>query len=87
MFLAALVIGLVTAYAYGPRIGMWAAGIALGLFVVALMVPSAALPVYAVVGVGVAATSSAAARRGPHVRARRALELAKGAWVRLRRRS
>ena len=84
MLLAALVIGLVTAYAYGPRPGMWAAGTALALFVLVAIHPGVMLPVYAAVGVGVAAVSSAAARRGPHVRAKRALELGRAAWQRFR---
>jgi hypothetical protein len=84
MLIAALVIGLVTAYAYGPRAGVWAGGAALALFVLAVVVPGATLPVYAAVGVGVAATSSAAARRGPHVKAQRAVKLARVAWERLR---
>jgi hypothetical protein len=89
MILAALVIGLITAYAYGPRVGLWAAGAALALLLVAALVPAAVLPVYAVVGVGVAATSAAAARRGPHVRARRAVDLARAGIraIRARRRS
>jgi hypothetical protein len=77
MLLAALVVGALAAYAYGPRAGAWAAGITLALFVVAAMIPAATWPVYAAVGVGVAATSSAAARRGPHAQARRALDLAR----------
>jgi hypothetical protein len=85
MLLAALVIGLVTAYAYGPRAGAWAAGAALVLFAIAAMVPGATLPIYAAVGVGVAATSSAAARRGPHVKARKAVDLARAAWGRFRK--
>jgi hypothetical protein len=60
MILAALVIGLITAYAYGPRVGLWAAGAALALLLVAALVPAAVLPVYAVVGVGVAATRGCA---------------------------
>lgn len=82
MLLAALVIGLVAAYAYGPRTGVWAAGAALVLFVAAAMFPALLLPVYAAVGVGVAVLSSSAARRGPHARARQAFDLARAAWRR-----
>jgi len=85
MLLAALVVGLVTAYAYGRRAGMWAAGATLALLVVAWMIPAVTLPVYAVVGVGVAATSSAAARRGPHAQARRTVDAARAVWRRWRR--
>ncbi len=87
MLLAALVIGLVTAYAYGLRAGVWAAGSALALFLVAAIVPVTALPIYAVTAIAVAVTSSAAARRGPHAQAKRAIDLGRAAWRRWRGRA
>ena len=84
MLLAALVVGLLTAYVYGRRAGMWAAGATLALLVVAWMIPAVTLPVYAVIGVGTAATSSVAARRGPHVQAKKTVDAARALWRRYR---
>ena len=84
MLLAALVVGALAAYAYGLRAGAWAAGATLALFVLAAMFPPATWPVYAAVGVGVAATSNAAAKRGPHAQARRAFDVARATYRRWR---
>ncbi|HTE50128.1 MAG TPA: hypothetical protein VK698_04595 [Kofleriaceae bacterium] len=54
MFLAAIVVGLLVAYYFGVRPGMIAAGGAVALFLVAVVVPVAAMYVYALVCVGVA---------------------------------
>jgi ABC-type dipeptide/oligopeptide/nickel transport system permease component len=53
MVLAALVIGLLTAYYFGVRPGIWAAAVAAALMVAALVVPGYAFVLYTVVGAGV----------------------------------
>jgi hypothetical protein len=55
MILAALFIGLLTAYYFGIRRGSAAAGVTLGLFLLAAIAPGAKLLVYIVVGAGVLA--------------------------------
>lgn len=55
MLIAALVIGVLTAYYLGFRLGMYAAGASALLFFVAMVMPGWALPAYAIVGVGVLA--------------------------------
>jgi hypothetical protein len=55
MLLAALIIGLVTAYYLGFRAGGVAAVISAALFLLAAIIPPLAIPAYAVVGTGVAA--------------------------------
>lgn len=54
MLIAALVVGLLTAYYFGLRPGMLAAGATAALFVVAMVVPAVAVWAYVTVGVGVA---------------------------------
>ena len=53
MVIAALIIGAMTAYYLGIRNGLLAAGAATALFVVAAVVPEAALYAYAVVVAGI----------------------------------
>lgn len=53
MLLAAIAVGLLTAYYFGLRPGMVAAGATAALFVVAFVVPSVAIWAYGAVGVGV----------------------------------
>lgn len=55
MVIAALVIGVLTAYYLGFRVGMYAAGASAALFFVAMIMPHWALPAYGIVGVGVLA--------------------------------
>jgi hypothetical protein len=54
MLLAALIIGLVTAYFLGFRSGGVAAAVAAGLFLLAAIFPPLALPAYGLVAAGVA---------------------------------
>ena len=55
MLIAALVIGVLTAYYLGFRPGMYAAGASGMLFLAATVVPQWAIPAYGVVAVGVLA--------------------------------
>ncbi len=52
MIIAAIVIGLVTAYYFGVRVGTYAAVAAAGLFFLAAVWPSRALFIYGVTAVG-----------------------------------
>lgn len=54
MFIGAILIGLLTAYYFGVRPGITAAGVSVVLFVAADIVPGASLFVYAAVGIFVA---------------------------------
>ncbi|HWM87317.1 MAG TPA: hypothetical protein VNO33_15805 [Kofleriaceae bacterium] len=54
MFIAALLVGLLVAYYFGIRPGIFAAGAAAGLFLLAMVVPGAAAYAYVVVCAGVA---------------------------------
>jgi hypothetical protein len=62
MLIAAILIGLLTAYYLGVRAGMVAAGAAAGLFLIAALMPPLKLVAYALVGVGVAGVCLV----GPH---------------------
>jgi hypothetical protein len=53
MLIAALLVGLLTAYYFGVRSGMVAAGATAGLFLFAAMAPHLAIFAYGAVGVGV----------------------------------
>lgn len=53
MLIAAALVGLLTAYYFGLRPGMAAAGATAGLFVVAMVAPHLAIFAYGAVGVGV----------------------------------
>jgi hypothetical protein len=53
MLIAALLVGLLTAYYFGLRPGMAAAGATAGLFLVAMVAPHLAIFAYGAVGVGV----------------------------------
>jgi hypothetical protein len=53
MLIAAALVGLLTAYYFGLRHGMVAAGATAALFLVAAVVPNIAIFAYAAVGVGV----------------------------------
>src|SRR5688500_7914561 len=54
MLIAALAVGLLTAYYFGVRPGLVAGGATAALFVIAMVAPVVALYAYVVVGVGVA---------------------------------
>lgn len=85
MFLAALIVGAVTAWSYGPRKGLTAAGVALALFVVAALIPALTLYIYLAIGIGVAGLAALAPRRPQHPVTARAVELGKMALKRLRK--
>lgn len=55
MIIAAIAIGLLTAYYFDLRIGIMAAGASLACFAVAFVMPSVALYAYGAVAVGVGA--------------------------------
>lgn len=55
MLIAAALVGLLTAYYFGVRPGMMAAGVTAALFLVATVVPNLAIFAYGAVGVGVGA--------------------------------
>lgn len=65
MFLASLLIGLLTAYYFGLKAGGTAAGVALGLFLAAAVVPGATILVYGLVALGVAAVCVIGPRVAP----------------------
>ncbi len=88
MLIAAVVIGLVTAYYFGLRGGGIAAAVSGGLFVAALVMPGQAFTIYALVGVGLVTVLALGPRYGrPGAKAnllrvgRRALG---GLWRKLR---
>ena len=62
--IAAVVIGLVTAYYFGVRNGGIAAAVAGGLFLAALVMPGRALMIYGLVGVGLMAVLALGPRYG-----------------------
>lgn len=64
MLIAAVVIGLVTAYYFGLRSGGIAAAVAGGLFLAALVMPGRALTIYALVGVGLVVVLALGPRYG-----------------------
>jgi hypothetical protein len=53
MLIAALVVGLITAYHMGVKVGAYAAGVAGALFLLAMLAPDYAIPIYVSVCVGV----------------------------------
>ena len=85
MILAAVIVGLITAWSFGPRAGATAAATAFGLFVVAAIIPALAFYAYAVVGVGLAAVAAVAVRRPRHPLTGRVLSLGKAALRRGRK--
>ncbi len=78
MILAALVVGLVTAYYLGVRAGVTAAAAAGGLFLVAAIVPALSTIAYLAVGAGVAGVCVIGPRRERPPSSRRAL-----LWLRM----
>lgn len=65
MFIAALFVGLLTAYYFGLRPGGVAAAVVLALFLLASMVPGASLAAYILVGVGTAGVCMIGPRFAP----------------------
>ena len=63
MIIAALVVGLITAYYFGLRLGGYAAAIAGGLFLLAAVWPSKALLLYVIAGIGFVAVLMIGPRR------------------------
>ena len=84
MILASLLIGLLTAYYFGLRAGGTAAGVALGLFFLAAVVPSATILVYGLVALGVAAVCVMGPRVAPPEDENTLRRLAKAFWAQIR---
>jgi membrane protein implicated in regulation of membrane protease activity len=63
MLLGALIVGAFTAYWLGLRPGAWAAVLALGLLLVAVLVPPLALPIHVLLAVAVVVVCLVGARR------------------------
>jgi hypothetical protein len=77
MLLAALVVGLLTAYYFGVRHGIWAAGATAGLFFVAAVVPPLKLLAYGLVAAGIVAIYAVGPGRGPSPSSRMAVNQAR----------
>lgn len=77
MLLAALVIGLLTAYYFGVRHGIWAAGVAAGLFFVAAVMPPLKIVAYLLVAAGIVAIYAVGPRHGPSPASRTAVAQAR----------
>ena len=86
MLLAALVVGLFAAWVWGPRVGLSAAGVALGLFLAAWILPSLALYIYLGVGVSSAGLAAYAVRKPRHPVTAKAFELGRMLVERLKKR-
>lgn len=86
MILAALIIGLLTAYYFGIKPGVSAAVASLGLFLLAAIVPGAKLLAYALVASGLVAIFAIGPRRAPPEDAARLRRLIGGLWSQARRR-
>jgi hypothetical protein len=86
MILAALFIGLLTAYYFGIRAGSAAAGVALGLFLLAAIAPGAKLLVYGLVAVAVVALFVIGPRTTPPDDATQLRRVLSGLWGQVKRR-
>ena len=86
MLLAALVVGLFAAWVWGPRVGLTAAGVALGLFVAAWILPSLAVWIYLGVGLSSAGLAAYAVRKPRHPVTGKAFELGRMLVAKLRKR-
>jgi hypothetical protein len=73
VLIAAVIVGLLTAYYLGLRAGVTAAAVAGGAFLVAAVVPPLATLAYLAVGIGVAAVCFIGPRRERPPSSRRAL--------------
>lgn len=76
MFLASIVVGCVVAYAFGPKHGLNAAGATLGILLLAGFFPPLKLYVHAVLAVGVGVAAAQAARRPPHAKSKKVVDIA-----------
>jgi hypothetical protein len=86
MFIAALFVGLLTAYYFGIRAGGMAAMVALGLFMLAATVPVTTIPVYVVVAAGTAGVCVIGPRRTPPEEENNFRRLGKRLFVEVRNR-
>lgn len=86
MILAALFIGLLTAYYFGIRAGSAAAGAALGLFLLAAVAPDAKLLVYGLIAAGVVTLFVVGPRTTPPDDATQFRRVLNGLWNQVIRR-
>jgi hypothetical protein len=86
MILAALFIGLLTAYYFGIRAGAAAAGAALGLFLLAAVAPDAKLLVYGLIAAGVVTLFVVGPRTTPPDDATQFRRVLNGLWNQVIRR-
>lgn len=86
MILAALFIGLLTAYYFGIRAGSAAAGAALGLFLLAAVAPDAKLLVYGLIAAGVVTLFVVGPRTTPPDDATQFRRVLNGLWKQVVRR-
>ena len=86
MILAALFIGLLTAYYFGIRAGSAAAGAALGLFLLAAVAPDAKLLVYGLIAAGVVTLFVVGPRTTPPDDATQFRRVLNGLWNQVVRR-
>lgn len=86
MILAALFIGLLTAYYFGIRTGSAAAGAALGLFLLAAVAPAAKLLVYGLIAAAVVAVFVIGPRTTPPDDATQFRRVISGLWIYVKRR-
>jgi hypothetical protein len=63
MIIAALAVGLIAAYYLGFRVGIYAAAITAGLLLAAKVIPGSTIPVYLLIGGGLAAVHVIGKRR------------------------
>lgn len=86
MILAALFIGLLTAYYFGIKAGSAAAVAAFGLFLLVAFVPGVKLPVYVVIAAGLVALLVAGPRTTPPEDATQLRRVLAGLWSQAKRR-
>jgi len=86
MFIAALLVGGLTAFYFGLRTGAFAAGASLLAFLAAAVVPGVALWTYALVACGVIGVLTIGPRRADPTHAARATRLVKQGLAALRAR-
>jgi hypothetical protein len=86
MILAALFIGLLTAYYFGIRAGSAAAGVTLGLFLLVAIAPGAKLLVYGLVAAAVVGILVVGPRTTPPEDATQLRRVLGAVWGQIRRR-
>ena len=84
MLIAALLVGGLTAFYFGVRPGVIAAGVALVAFLAAAIIPGAAIVAYLAVGAGVGGVLLIGPKRADPTHAARATRLARRGWLALR---